>query len=160
MEINIEGIMKTNIIRFILISIISIVSTTVPAQNKTMENFDKRVKLALLLIEKQPGYKNIKSVFPKGFTLDSTTVSGYYISSKDRIQMFSLLNNETKRIASVEFCENKIFLKEIQDYVEKELKYIPFGGSEDCYYYNKDNSSLRLCPTKEGIMVYIDKVKN
>jgi len=146
------------LIQTLILSSILIVSTAVMAQNKPIQNFDKRVKLALLLIDKQPTIKNIKSILPKGFILDSTNVSGYYITSKDKIQLFAIINKETGRIASVEFCENNNLLKEVQDYIEKELKYTPFGGSEDCYYYSKGNSSLRLCPTKEGIMVYIDNV--
>ena len=148
--------MKT--IKLFIINIFLIVSISANAQNKIIQNFDKRVQLAYLIIDKQPTGKNIKSILPDGFILDSVNATGYYITYTDKIQIIAYLYKDTERTVAVGFYENNESKKEIYDYTEKEMKYVFTASEHMCDYYKKGNSSIRFCPNmNKGLMAYIEK---
>lgn len=133
---------------------------TAIAQIGTIRNFDIKVKLAQLILEKQPGAKDIKNFLPEGFILDSINATGYYITYTDKIQIIAWLYKDTERTVGVSFYENNDAKKEIYEYTEKELNYTFIASEHMCDYYNKGNSSIRFCPgMNEGLMVYIENIK-
>lgn len=149
-----------NIIKFLLISVIIMTNVSAMAQTKTIQNFDQRVSIAHLIIEKQPTARELKSVLIPGFTLDSANATGYYITSPDKVQMVAYFYKDTERTVYVGFYENNDDRKEIYEYIEKNLKYIFTASEHMCDYYSKEKSSIRFCPgMKEGLMVHVEKIE-
>lgn len=150
--------MKT-ITLFLFIGIL-IANITASAQNNYAQNFDKRVKMAHLILEKQPTAANIKGTLTDGFTLDSANATGFYVICPDKIQIIAYLYLGTERTVAVGFYEKNEAQKDIYDYTANELKYTYIASEHMCDYYKKDNSSIRFCPNmNEGLMVYIEIFK-
>lgn len=141
-----------------LVGGIFISSITAIAQNNYTQNFDKRVKMAHLILEKQPTTAYIKSILTDGFTLDSANATGFYITCPDKIQIVAYLYKDTERTVAVGFYEKNEEQKEIYDFTANELKYTYIASEHMCDYYKKDNSSIRFCPNlNEGLMVYVEE---
>jgi hypothetical protein len=129
------------------------------AQNKIIQNFGEKVKLAQLILDKQPIIKDIKNILTDGFIIDSINATGYYIEYADKIQIVAYLYKGTERTVAIGFYEKNDSKKEIYDYTEKEMKYVYTASEHMCDYFNKGNSSIRFCPNmNEGLMVYIEKI--
>jgi hypothetical protein len=147
-------------IRLFFINIFLIVNITTIAQNNKTQNFDKRVQLSILILDEQPIGNDLKNNLPDGFILDSINTTGYYLRYMDNIQIVAYLYKDTERIVAIGFYEKNDAKKDIYEYTEKEMKYVYTASEHMCDYYNKGNSSIRFCPNmKEGLMVYIEKIK-
>jgi hypothetical protein len=147
-----------NAIKLLTICALIIANVSAMAQTKTIQNFDQRVSLAHLIIEKQPTVREIKSLLIPGFTLDSANATGYYITCHDKVQMVAYLYKDTERTVYVGFYENNEDRKEIYEYMDKGLKYIYTASEHMCDYYSKEKSAIRFCPgMKEGLMVSVEK---
>ena len=147
-----------NTLKSLLLGTIFMATFVAMAQTLTVENFNKRVKMAQLILEKQPKANEIKSLLPEGFKLDSTNTSGYYIHCPDRIQMVATWYKGTQRTVGLWFYEKDEAKKEIYEFVEKTLKFVYFGSEHMCDYYYNDALSLRFCPNMDlGLMVYIER---
>jgi hypothetical protein len=146
-----------NTLKSLFFGTLLIASISPMAQTKTVENFNKRVKMAQLILEKQPKATQIKSLLTEGFTLDSANAVGYYIKCPDNIQMVATLYKDTERTVALWFYEKNEAQKEIYDYAEKALKFVYFGSEHMCDYYNNEVLSLRFSPKMDlGLLVYIE----
>ena len=150
--------MKT-LIFFLFIGSLA-VSIPAIAQNNYTQNFDKRVKMSHIILEKQPTTANIKDILTDGFKLDSANTTGYYITCPDKIQIIAYLYLGTERTVAVGFYEKNEAKKDIYDFTANELKYTYIASEHMCDYYKKEESSIRFCPNmNKGLMVYIEIFK-
>lgn len=146
-------------LRPLFMVIILFVNTSLFAQNNFEPGFDKKMKMAMLIMEQQPGKEAIKDILTEGFALDSITNSGYYMSymeqnTKSLLTVF--LNQTTTKVEAAEFYVkgNLAEKNDISNYLETELKFVYSESKRNVDYYIKDKISVRLSIIGPNILVH------
>ncbi|MEI8203476.1 MAG: hypothetical protein WCH34_10720 [Bacteroidota bacterium] len=128
------------------------------AQNQLQKEFDAKIKMAYLILEKQPTHQNLKNVLTADFTIDSTNEMCYYIKYLSKTQLVVYLYKDSERTVAVEFYEQNKNKLEIYGYTAKALNYEWIASEHMCDYYKNEQQSIRFCPgMTKGLSVYVEK---
>ena len=116
-----------------------------------ISSFKQKIDFVSNLLKEQPSMALLQLANRKNyFQLDSVYKNALYYSHT-KGDYITVYFNDTNKIRSIAFEENKDKQKEIANYLTETIKFKYFASEHLCDYYNKEGINVCFCPTENRL---------